>query len=107
MLFRSKASNEEKVELMQKGYEAISNASIKIVSQSIDTVLLPDSTVVTDRAMILEWVIDMPKPDYAILEKAIMTTNSQGIDKDIKLTCTECNEIFTSKLDMNPTTFFA
>lgn len=100
-------SAEQQSKIMQTGYEAISNAGIKVVAESIDTVLLPDGTAVTDPAMILEWVIDMPKGDYAELEKTIMTTNSKGVEKEIPLTCTECGGQFNSNLDMNPVTFFA
>ena len=92
---------------MQTGYEAISNASIKIVSNSIDTVQLPDGEAVNDKAMILDWVLDLPRLDYGKLEETIMTTNSQGIEKQLTLTCSECGQTYKSPLDMNPTTFFA
>ena len=107
MAEQKKVSDEESMKIMQTGYEAISNASINIVSSSIDTVQLPDGEIVNDKAMILDWVLDLARQDYSKLEKTIMTANSQGIDKELTLTCNECGQQYKSPLDMNPTTFFA
>jgi hypothetical protein len=100
-------SNEKQVEIMQTGYEVLSNAGITVVAKAIDTVLLPDGVAVTDVGQIEEWVRDMPRLEYAKLEKAIMSINEKGIQKKIPFTCADCGEQFDSDLDMNPTTFFA
>jgi hypothetical protein len=57
--------------------------------------------------MINEWVSDLSKADYSLLEKAIMDTNTKGVNKEFTVHCPECNNNYTSTLDLNPTTFFA
>jgi hypothetical protein len=96
-----------KLGLLQKSYEALTNESIKIISKCIDSVLLPDSSAVTDTAMIFEWVSDLSKAEYSKLEKQIMDTNSKGIVKEFDVHCPECKSTYKTTLDLNPTTFFA
>ena len=98
---------QSKMSVLQKSYTALTNESVKVVSGCIDTVLLPDGTAVSDPALIEEWVVDLSKPDYSNLERSIMNTNTKGVTKEFTVHCPECNENYTSTLDLNPTTFFA
>lgn len=95
-----------KVDLLQAGYKALTDASLKIVSECVDTVLLPDGTTVTDTKIISEWINDLPRPDYKKLEAAIMATNQKGVNKSFKVICPQCNTEYESSIDLNPTTFF-
>jgi len=96
-----------KLNMLQQSYSALTNESVKVVASCIDTVLLPDGTAVSDAKMINEWVSDLSKTDYSLLEKAIMDTNTKGVNKEFTVHCPECNNNYTSTLDLNPTTFFA
>ena len=100
-------SEKEKMDLLSKSYDALTTESINVVSSSIDTVLLPDGTVVKDKAMIEEWVKDLSKPEYSKLEGAIMNTNTKGVSKEFSVQCQKCSTVYKSTLDLNPTTFFA
>lgn len=97
----------EKMNLLSKSYDALTTESINVVCSSIDTVLLPDGTMVKDRAMIEEWVRDLSKPEYSKLETTIMNTNSKGIGKEFNVQCQKCSKVYKSTIDLNPTTFFA
>lgn len=101
------ASEKEKVDIMSASYEALTNQSLKVVADSIDTVLLPDGTVVKDSKMIEEWVKDLSRPEYKKLEESIMTTNQYGVQKEFDVQCQKCGNVYKSNLDLNPTTFFA
>lgn len=100
-------SEKEKLDILSKSYEALTSESINVVSSSIDTVLLPDGSVVKDRAMIEEWVRDLSKPEYSKLETSIMNTNSKGVSKEFNVQCQKCGKVYKSSIDLNPTTFFA
>lgn len=100
------ANEKEKVDILTKSYEELTNQSMKVIAASIETVLLPDSTVVTDDKMIEEWVRDLSKPEFKKLEEAIMNTNKYGVPKEFDVQCQKCNKIYKSSLDLNPTTFF-
>jgi hypothetical protein len=97
----------EKMDLLTKSYETLTTESINVVSSSIDTVLLPDGSVVSDKKMIEEWVRDLSKPEYTKLETAIMDTNKKGVSKEFNVQCQKCSTVYKSSLDLNPTTFFA
>jgi len=97
----------EKMNMLSKSYDALTTESINVVCGSIDTVLLPDGTMVKDRAMIEEWVKDLSKPEYSKLEATIMNTNSKGISKEFNVQCQKCSKVYKSTIDLNPTTFFA
>lgn len=93
--------------MLTNSYEKLTNQSLRVVAGAIETLLLPDGGTVNSRDWIEEWVRDLSRPEYTKLEKAIMDTNSRGIDKELKIQCQKCNKVYTSQLDLNPTTFFA
>ena len=93
--------------MLTNSYEKLTNQSLRVVAGAIETLLLPDGSTVNSRDWIEEWVKDLSRPEYTKLEKAIMDTNSRGIDKELKIQCQKCDKVYTSQLDLNPTTFFA
>ena len=97
---------EEQAKIAQRGYEALTTINIKTISECVDTVLLPDNTAVTDTASIYEWIGDLPRPDFKKIETTLMSTTSSGLQKEVDIECNHCRKIFTSTLDLNPTTFF-
>ena len=99
-------SENEQASIAQKGYEALTTVNIKTISECIDTVLLPDNTAVTNTADIYEWVVDLPRPEFKKIESALMSTTNSGLQKDVKIECNHCHKMFTSIIDLNPTTFF-
>ena len=96
-----------KTRLLQQSYQILTDKNIEIVSGCIDTVLLPDGIAVTDYTNIQEWIIDLSKSEFSKIEQAIMITSSMGIEKEFDVTCKNCDNVFKSGLDLNPTTFFA
>ena len=97
----------DKVNLMQRSFQLLTEKNIEIVSSCIDTVLLPDGVTVTDQQDIKDWINDLSKPDFTKIEDSIMITSNMGISKEFDVTCKNCSHEFKSSLDLNPTTFFA
>jgi hypothetical protein len=96
-----------KLDLLQKSYETLTKESLKVVSDCIESVLLPDGVAVSDPAMIAEWVADLSKAEYSKLERSIMDTNNKGVPKEFDVGCPDCGTAYKTTLDLNPTTFFA
>lgn len=96
-----------KVDMLQKSYEILTNETLRVISDCVDTVLLPDGVTVTDNKLIYEWIKDLARPDYKKLEGEIMATNTKGIKKEFNVQCPSCNKTYQSSIDLNPTTFFA
>ncbi len=95
-----------RVDMLQKSYYELTSQNIKIVSECIDTVVLPDGISVTNAANIKEWATDLSKQDFKLIETAIMSVGNKGVDKTFKVQCRHCEKEFESQLDLNPTTFF-
>jgi hypothetical protein len=95
-----------KVDLLQKSYNELTKTTLDIVSECVDTVLLPDGVTVTDAALIKDWISDLARNDYKLLEKVIMSTNEQGVNRNIKIKCSHCGNDYETTVDLNPTTFF-
>jgi len=95
-----------KVEILQAGYTVLTEQNVKIVSDCIDTVLLPDGTAVNAAGHILEWATDLNKEDFNKLERAILGLGQLGVEKKFKVQCRHCGEEYETELDLNPTTFF-
>jgi len=104
---QNNADETTKVNLLQKSYQILTEKNLEIVSGCVDTVLLPDGLAVTDYDNIREWINDLSKPEFAKVENAIMITSGMGVNKDFDITCKNCNTIYKTSLDLNPTTFFA
>lgn len=101
------ADEKTKTDMLQKSYEILTEKNLEIVTNCVDTVLLPDGVAVTDKDNIKEWIVDLSKPDFNAIEKSIMATSTLGIDKTFDVTCRSCNTAYKSAIDLNPTTFFA
>lgn len=95
-----------RIEMLQKSYLELTEQNIKIVSECIETVLLPDGMSVSDADNIKEWATDLSKADFKLIETAIMSVGNKGIEKTFKVHCQHCNQDYDSQLDLNPTTFF-
>lgn len=95
-----------KIDILQSSYAELTEASVAVVSDCIDTVLLPDATAVTDKDNITEWVLDLSNTDYKKIENLIMGLSEQGLQKKFQVTCDKCGKEFDSQIDLNPTTFF-
>ena len=91
---------------MQKSYHELTSQNIKIVSECIDSVVLPDGVSVNNVENIKEWATDLSKTDFKLIETAIMSLGNKGVEKTIKVQCQHCNQEYDSLLDLNPTTFF-
>lgn len=95
-----------RVDLLQKSYNELTTENINIVADCVDTVLLPDGVTVTDRRNIKEWMSDLSKPDFKLIETAIMAIGEKGLNKKFSVDCAKCKKTYESQLDLNPTTFF-
>ena len=96
----------DKVDMLQKSYHILTSQNIKIVSECIESVELPDGVSVSNADNIREWATDLSKQDFKLIETAIMSLGNKGVEKTFKVHCQHCNQEYDSLLDLNPTTFF-
>jgi hypothetical protein len=82
------------------------DVTLDVVSNSVVCVTTPDGERVTDRKFIKEWVINLEKSDFNILDIGIKALLDVGIAKTVALKCDGCGETFSAPINFNPTDFF-
>ena len=81
--------------------------TLDIIANSVIKVTTPDGTEVTDPKFIKEWVLNLEKADYDIIDKSVKDIMNMGVPKEMKLKCENCGGEFTSSINFNPSDFFA
>jgi hypothetical protein len=103
---QNQVGEQEKVNILQESYRKLTEKNLEVISNCIDTVLLPDGTSVTDSGNIKEWAEQLSQPDFKKIELAIMSLSEKGVPKKFTNVCSACNTEYQAGLDLNPTTFF-
>lgn len=80
--------------------------TLDVVANSVIAVSTPDGTRVTDRKFIKDWVINLEKSDFNVLDIGIKALLDIGIAKTVALKCDGCGETFSAPINFNPTDFF-
>jgi hypothetical protein len=81
----------------------------EIISNAILNVSLPDGTVVTDRAMIKEWLNQIEVNDFRLIEDKIGNINKSGTNTSTNIKCGKegCDRMFEIDFTLDPVNFFA
>lgn len=83
-------------------------ASLLLIADSIESITLPDGSVVSDIQEILEWLYNIDSGTMKQLQKANTMQNVNGIDEMFNFVCSndECQKEFKSPVEFNPSFFF-
>lgn len=103
---QNEVPEQEKVNILQNSYKKLTEKNLEIISNCIDTVLLPDGSSVTNSDNIKEWTEQLSQPEFKKIEVAIMSMAEKGVPKKFTNVCSACNTEYEAGLDLNPTTFF-
>jgi hypothetical protein len=82
------------------------DVTLDIVANSVIKVVTPEGDEVTDRKFIRDWVVNLEKSDYNILDTGIKGLMDMGIAKKVKLKCDGCGQEFDAPINFNPSDFF-
>lgn len=99
-------SDSERAKVFNESVMNISQLNMKITADCVIKVVIPDGTV-TDRAQIAEFVTNMPRKWFTVLDEKIKEINALGIDKNISVTCQKCSHEWTTEVQFDPANFFA
>jgi hypothetical protein len=100
--------NDANKQLMQKSLETSTAATIALLADNVESIELPDGTVVTDLANIIEWIANSDASTINTLKKHTVKLNDNGLPTEFPFICDneECKHEFRSKVQFNPTFFF-
>jgi hypothetical protein len=105
----NKDDNPEKQHaLFSDSLEKTTAASLVLIADTIEYILLPSGDKITDIQPILDWISNSDSNTVKKLQKMSTQINQNGLDKKFKFECSneKCGEQFTSEVEFNPTFFF-
>lgn len=99
---------EEVQEKLRKSLQVATASKYAIIADSIESIELPDGTVVNQLAHILEWLSNSNADVVSKLEVHRDVMNDNGIQKTFDITCSneDCVQSFTAPMEFNPAFFF-
>ncbi len=68
--------------------------------------LVKQNTVVTDKAQIAEWLVNIPKSQADIIIDTVNQLNVVGPQREVDAQCDKCNHSWTETLNFDPISFF-
>lgn len=95
-------------DLLQKSLEKATASGIGVLADSIESITMPNGTVVTDQTHIMQWVANSDATTTNVIKKLSMDLNKNGIQNEFPFSCSneECAKEFVSSVEFNPTFFF-
>lgn len=97
----------KKLKEASAGVNKLITLTLDIVCNSVIKVVTPDGTEVTDPKFIKDWVNNLEKSDFDVIDKGIKSIMDMGVAKEMHLKCENCGSEFTSAINFNPSDFFA
>ena len=99
---------EQNHDMIKRSLETATAAGIGVLADAIESIELPNGTIVTDFDQILDWVKNSDANTISVLKKLSVKMNDSGIEKTFSFTCgdEECNKEFVAPMEFNPAFFF-
>jgi hypothetical protein len=104
-------ADEELPSIMEKfklSLEKTTAANLAVYADSVESVTMPDGTVVKNIEHILEWLTNSNAKTLSQIRKHSARLNQNGIQKVFDFTCTNeaCGQNFKGPVEFNPAFFF-
>lgn len=90
-----------------KSFGNLVDLSLNLVASSIEQAVTPEGTVITDNAIIRDWVLNLSKGEFEVIDTALRELAKIGVPKSMNVQCDACKKIFESAINFNPSDFFA
>ena len=100
------SDTEVKLKKFSQAFKTLANITFDIVLDGIVHVQLPDGDIVENHAHITEWLNNITKNQYDIINEVIETINNTGIDSEFHHVCSSCSAYIDQGLMFDPSSFF-
>lgn len=100
-------SEEEKLKLFNTSFDRLKQLNIEVVQSCIESITTSDGTVVSDPALITEFLDNASREVYAEIKKIIESMIEANKIKPVELVCDSCTKHYTSQLVFDQANFFA
>ncbi len=106
MLIEEDLTDEEKAEKATTSYKKAIELTIELLSSSIVSVSKDDELITDDPKFLREWLEKSSRNDTKKIEEKIKQMNTTGIKKEKELECNNCNNVWKSTIEFDPSHFF-
>ena len=107
MLTEEDLADEEKAMKATESFKKATALTMDLLTDSIINVSKKDGDLITDNPVFIkQWLSNIGKKEANKIEEGIKRINDIGINKNIDLTCDECNHEWTTKIEFDPANFF-
>jgi hypothetical protein len=96
----------QKLKMAGKSFTRLLDATLDLITASIDKVITPDNQEFTDRKIIREWVTTISKPEFDLIDRALKNITDVGVESTITVKCAKCGQDYDADLTFNPSDFF-
>lgn len=97
----------DKIISANESFNNLIDLSLDLVARSIEVAITPTGDEITDLATIKEWVLDLSKADFALIDSALRELVKIGVPKSMNVKCDNCSTVFEAGINFNPSDFFA
>ena len=101
-----KMSDEQKLELFKESFNKLTDVTVGTIAASIYKIDTSQGSTDNPK-FIKEWVTNLEKADFDIIDRGIKDLMNMGVSKEMHLKCENCGAEFTSAINFNPSDFFA
>ncbi len=99
--------NEEYAAQFTKSLNSLADLMIELCADSIIKIVGPDDQEIkASKEQTREWVKFLPRKDAALIQEKLSEINSVGIDKTKTVTCSECDHVWDTEVNFDPSVFF-
>lgn len=107
MLTEEDLAEEEKAMKATESFKKATALTMDLLTDSIISVSKKDGDLITDDPVFIkQWLSNIGKKEANKIEEGIKRINDVGINKNIDLTCDECDHKWTTKIEFDPSNFF-
>lgn len=97
----------DKMAKANKSFGNLVDLSLNLVAGSILEAVTPENLVIKDFAIIKEWVLDLSKSEFDLIDVALRELAKIGVPKSMNIKCDKCHAISETAINFNPSDFFA
>jgi hypothetical protein len=105
-LDNSKSDTASKMNAANETFGQLIDVSLDLVARSVTVAITPDHQEITDLDLIKEWIRDLSKSEFLLIDTALKDLIKVGIPKSMDVKCDKCSEVFTTPINFNPSDFF-
>ena len=100
------SDTDTKLKKFSRAFKTLANITFDLVLDGIMYVELPDGSTVSASDHIIEWLHNIQKSDYDVINGKIEEVNKGGIKSEFKHTCSKCSTEIEQTMQFDPSSFF-